>query len=42
VKKILAWLALGIAVMWAVKNPAQVASVFHQAMHALSALVGAL
>jgi hypothetical protein len=41
-QKILTWLALIVAVMWAVKNPHQVADVFHQALHALSALVSAL
>jgi hypothetical protein len=39
VKKILGWLALAIAVMWVLKNPAGAAATVHQVFHALSTLV---
>ena len=41
-RKILGWLALVIAVLWAVHNPHQFASDVHQLTHALSTFVGAL
>jgi hypothetical protein len=42
VKKILGYLALAIAVMWLVKNPAGAANLAHQIGHALATLAAAL
>jgi hypothetical protein len=42
VKKILTWLALIVAVIWAVHNPHQLASDVHQLAHALTTFVSAL
>lgn len=41
-KKLLTALAVLIAVMWAVKNPAGAAADVHQLIHALSAFAAAL
>jgi hypothetical protein len=41
-KKILAWAALLIGVLWLVKNPATGAADLRQVAHALSTLVSAL
>jgi hypothetical protein len=42
VKKILSWLALALAAMWLVKNPAGAAADLRQVVHALSTLVSSL
>ncbi len=41
-KKILGWIALAVAAMWLVKNPAAAAADLRQITHALSTLVSAL
>ena len=41
-KKVLGWLALAIAAMWLVKNPAGAADLAHQIGHALATLAAAL
>ena len=41
-KKLLGWLALAIAAMWVVKNPAGAAALAHQIGHALATLAAAL
>ncbi len=42
VKKILGWIALAIAVLWVIKNPAGAAADVKQFMNALSTLASAL
>jgi hypothetical protein len=41
-RKVLGWIALAIAAMWLVKNPAAAAADIRQIAHALSTLVSAL
>jgi hypothetical protein len=41
-KKALTWLALIIAVMWVVKDPAGAAALAHQIAHALTTLASSL
>lgn len=41
-KKILGWIALAIAVLWVIKNPAGAAADVKQFMNALSTLASAL
>jgi hypothetical protein len=42
VKKALTWLALIIAAIWLIKNPAGAAALAHQIAHALTALASSL
>jgi len=42
VNRLLYWLAIIIAGLWLVKNPAQAAAMAHQLAHAISTLAGAL
>jgi hypothetical protein len=42
VKKILGWIALAIAALWLIKNPAGAAADMRQVVHALSTLASAL
>jgi hypothetical protein len=41
-RKALTWLALIIAVIWLVKNPAGAAALAHQVIHALTTLATSL
>ncbi len=41
-KKLLGWLALGIAVMWVIHDPTGAANLIHQVAHALSTLADSL
>jgi hypothetical protein len=38
VKNLLGWVALGIAVLWVINNPAQAADLIHQIGHAIATL----
>jgi hypothetical protein len=42
VKKALTWIAVAIAAIWLVKNPAGAAALAHQIMHALTTLAASL
>jgi hypothetical protein len=42
VRKLLTWIALAIAAMWLVKNPAGAAALAHQVGHALATLASNL
>ena len=37
-KNVLGWVALGIAVLWVINNPAQAAAIIHQIGHAITTL----
>ena len=37
-KKLLGWVALGIAVLWVINNPTQAAALIHQVGHAVATL----
>jgi hypothetical protein len=41
-RNLLAWIALGIAVIWIIHNPVQAAADVHQVAHAVTVLVSAL
>jgi hypothetical protein len=41
VKNLLGWVALGIAVLWVINNPAQAAALIHQISHAIATLTHA-
>jgi hypothetical protein len=38
VKNVLGWVALAIAVLWVINNPAQAAAIIHQIGHAITTL----
>jgi hypothetical protein len=39
VKKLLGWVALAIAVLWVINNPAQASGLLHQIGHAITTLM---
>jgi hypothetical protein len=41
VKKLLGWIALGIAVLWVINNPDQAALIVHKTGHAIATLIHA-